>query len=133
MWLFEYITICYVHEFVICSSGCIYNVHAHCMSYFASGAAGYVWAQQPNGALFFFNPQRSVRMLKVVEVTSPEPDAGEPAVCLCVALDVVWVLMRSGNVYVRSGMHANCPQGVRWMPLDLTQLGRESSLLCALI
>ena len=87
--------------------------------------SGYIWAQQPNGALFFFNPQRSARTLKVVEVTSPEPDEGKPALCLCVALDVVWVLMPTGKVYIRAGIHGGCPQGVKWLPLDLTQLGRE--------
>ena len=43
---------------------------------------------------------------------------------LCATREVVWLLLDGGEIFVRTGMGAHCPQGINWEPLDLTQLGK---------
>ena len=57
------------------------------------------------------------------EIESPEPEKAQGAVSMCVGGAFVWALMPSGKVFVRGGIYENCPQGIKWSPLDLTQLG----------
>ena len=85
--------------------------------------AGCVWAQQPNGSIFVFDPDRSAKHLKMFEIDSPAPHSAQGALSLCVGGAFVWILMPSGRVYVRGGIYENCPQGIKWSNLDLMQLG----------
>ena len=80
--------------------------------------SGLVWTQQPNGAIFAFPPQ----MGKVTEVSQPRQDMS-PFTCLSAATESVWGLTREGHIYIRTGMASHCPHGLKWVNLDLMQLG----------
>lgn len=60
----------------------------------------------------------------MMEVAPPEAGCGKPFKCLNVLSNVVWALMPSGKVYLRTDIRQSCPQGINWVNLNIQQLGK---------
>lgn len=82
-----------------------------------------MWVLQPNNAMFSYPPHsRKVMEIRLSGLKSPTSQLA-PFRSLCATRDVVWLLLASGDIFVRTGMGPHCPQGISWEELDLTQLG----------
>ena len=88
----------------------------------ASLTSGLIWTQQPNNAIFCF-PAHNKKFSEV----SP-PDFNSPFVCISATKEAVWGLLGDGQVLIRGGMATHCPQGIKWISLDLIQLGKDKKM-----
>lgn len=75
--------------------------------------------QQESGDVFTYTQDRQ----NCGSVQSPIP--GSVFVCISACPDAVWVLLNTGEVYIRTGIGPLYPQGGGWFKLDLTQIGKK--------
>lgn len=79
------------------------------------GAAGHVWALQPNGELMCFQP--GARPLIV------EPPQGKVLKLISASCNNLWGITHNFKVVQRTGISETCPQGFGWVELGLQQFG----------
>lgn len=77
---------------------------------------GLLWVQQESGDVFTYTQDRQ----NCGSVQSPIP--GSVFVCISACPDAVWVLLNTGEIYIRTGIGPLYPQGGGWFKLDLTQI-----------
>ena len=78
---------------------------------------GFVWALQPNGQLFCFKPgEQSYNVHPPPRVVLKYVSAGARS---------LWALTSSQDVYIRLGISETCPQGLKWMKVDMLVQGNR--------
>ena len=72
---------------------------------------GFIWALQPNGQLFCYKPGgQSYNVHPPTRVVLKYCSAGPRS---------LWVLTAGQDVYIRLGISDNCPQGLKWLKVDM--------------
>lgn len=82
-----------------------------------SNLIGLIWAMQPNGDIYTYAASQD--KCSMVQC----PSYRRNVLCLSSCRDAVWVLTEDNEIFIRSGIRPNNPQGVDWCKLDLSQLG----------
>lgn len=99
-----------------------------CWTYVSAAGAdmnkGYVWALQPNGQLFCFKSGRqSYNVHPPTRVVLKYCSAGPRS---------LWALTGGQDVYLRLGISETCPQGLKWLKVDMLAQGRRRlTSICA--
>lgn len=101
--------------------------HSCWTSVSAAGAdmnKGYIWAMQPNGQLYCFKSGRqSYNVHPPTRVMLKYCTAGPRS---------LWALTAGQDVYLRLGISETCPQGLKWLKVDmLAQGNRRVTSICA--
>lgn len=79
---------------------------------------GSIWCMNSTNELFCLclstNTLMSVELPKVSNILSLIP-----------TIHSLWLLDEDGNIFIRRGIRENCPEGISWQLMNLTQLGQE--------
>nr|CAB3266887.1 tectonin beta-propeller repeat-containing protein 2-like [Phallusia mammillata] len=87
------------------------------------GWEGVVWLARGNGEVIRFISQHSTHPQRAISLEPPTVTSSE-VTCFSASREALWMILSSGEIYVRSGVSGSNPIGIAWNRLDVSaQLG----------